>query len=278
MNISFRVISFLLIAFTLMLSVSAAVFEDRFGISVNTVNTSADSGSGIKENIPAEFLDRYVKWKTELLSTDFGRSQWELYSNNDHFLLKITVDSDRKFGASTGDFKWNDKGELIGATITLGKNLDKGFPDPVYYPVMNSLSLLPDSVEAKGSLLASTKFAHELGHVDLTSRIDGKTIQQQDKLMNAYYKIFLSNGYNTNDPRLTALVATLGRQPIQIWEDREYWGEANAMRFLASRSNRQLPLCNLLGNIMRNVDTYAKSYEDRFDKIAESSLPTGCHF
>ena len=122
MNISFRVISFLLIAFTLMLSVNAAVFEDRFGISVNTVNTSADSGSGIKENIPAEFLDRYVKWKTELLSTDFGRSQWELYSNNDHFLLKITVDSDRKFGASTGDFKWNDKGELIGATITRQKS------------------------------------------------------------------------------------------------------------------------------------------------------------
>jgi len=246
-NISFRVISFLLIAFTLMLSVNAAVFEDRFGISVNTVNTSADSGSGIKENIPAEFLDRYVKWKTELLSTDFGRSQWELYSNNDHFLLKITVDSDRKFGASTGDFKWNDKGELIGATITLGKNLDKGFPDPVYYPVMNSLSLLPDSVEAKGSLLASTKFAHELGHVDLTSRIDGKTIQQQDKLMNAYYKIFLSNGYNTNDPRLTSLVATLGRQPIEIWEDREYWGEANAMRFLASRSKKGSSICSLLG-------------------------------
>jgi len=275
-NISFRVISFLLIAFTLMLSVNAAVFEDRFGISVNTVNTSADSGSGIKENIPAEFLDRYVKWKTELLSTDFGRSQWELYSNNDHFLLKITVDSDRKFGASTGDFKWNDKGELIGATITLGKNLDKGFPDPVYYPVMNSLSLLPDSVEAKGSLLASTKFAHELGHVDLTSRIDGKTIQQQDKLMNAYYKIFLSNGYNTNDPRLTSLVATLGRQPIEIWEDREYWGEANAMRFLASRSKKGSSICSLLGNIMRNVDTYAKSYEDRFDQIVESSVPNGC--
>ena len=276
MNISFRVISFLLIAFTLMLSVNAAVFEDRFGISVNTVNTSADSGSGIKENIPAEFLDRYVKWKTELLSTDFGRSQWELYSNNDHFLLKITVDSDRKFGASTGDFKWNDKGELIGATITLGKNLDKGFPDPVYYPVMNSLSLLPDSVEAKGSLLASTKFAHELGHVDLTSRIDGRTIQQQDKLMNAYYKIFLSNGYNTNDPRLTSLVATLGRQPIEIWEDREYWGEANAMRFLASRSKKGSSICSLLGNIMRNVDTYAKSYEDRFDQIVESSVPNGC--
>lgn len=276
MNISFRVISFVLTVFALTYSVSAAVFEDRFGISVTTVNSSADSGSGIKEIIPAEFLDRYEKWKTELLSTDFGRSQWELYSNRDHFLLKITVDSDRKFGASTGDFKWNDKGELIGATITLGKNLDKGFPDPVYYPVMNSLSQLSESVEAKGSILASTKFAHEFGHVDLTSRIDGKTIQQQDKLMNAYYKIFLSNGYNTNDPRLTSLVATLGRQPIEIWEDREYWGEANAMRFLASRSKKGSSFCSLLGNIMRNVDTYAKSYEDRFDQIVESSVPNGC--
>ena len=278
MNFSFRVLSFLLFVLALALSINAAVFEDRFGVESTSFTAAADTGSGIKEIIPDEFLDRYQKWKAELLSTDFGRTQWAVYSQNDHFLLRITVDSDRKFGASTGDFKWNDKGELIGATITLGKNLDKGYPDPVYYPVMNSLSQLPDSIEVKGSVLASAKFAHEFGHVDLTSKIDGKTIQQQDKLMNAYYKIFLSNGYNTNDPRLTALVATLGRQPIQIWEDREYWGEANAMRFLASRSNRQLPLCNLLGNIMRNVDTYAKSYEDRFDKIAESSLPTGCHF
>src|SRR5689334_5127089 len=107
---------------------------------------TADREFGIKEIVADEFQQRYQKWKSELLSTEFGRQQWDRYANNDKFLLKIVVSTDKKFGARTGDFKWDDNGRLIGATITLGKNLDRGFPDPVYYPVMNSLSMLSEPV------------------------------------------------------------------------------------------------------------------------------------
>ena len=229
---------------------------------------------GIKETIPVEFRERYDRWKSELLSTDFGRDQWAKYENNANFLLKIVVTSDKKFGAGTGDYKWDDNGRLIGATITFGKNLDRGFPDPVYYPVMNSLSILIEPSAVKGNILASAKFAHEFGHVDQTAKADGHLFQQQEKLMSAYYTIFLKNGYNTKDPRLVELAQDLGRQPIEIWEDREYWGEANAMRFLFARMNKEYSsFCSVLGNIMRNVNSYAPTYESRFDQITEANLP-----
>ena len=102
---------------------------------------------GIKEIVPAEFRDRYEKWKNELLSTEFGRRQWEYYENNQHFLLRIVVDPDQKFGGGTDDYKWSEDGRLVGARITLGKHLDRGYPDPVYYPVMNSLAAYHSSYE-----------------------------------------------------------------------------------------------------------------------------------
>jgi hypothetical protein len=233
-----------------------------------------DAEHGIKEIIPQEFRERYNKWKAELLSTEFGRGQWAKYESSETFLLKIIVASDKKFGAGTGDFKWDDNGRLVGATITLGKNLDRGFPDPVYYPVMNSLSILTEPAELKGNILASAKMAHELGHVGQTSEADGRVFQKQEALMTAYYKIFLNNGYNTRDPHLVELAQDLGRAPIEIWEDREYWGEANALRFLVARMNKEYSaICPVLGNIMRNVNIYAPSYEYRFGQIAVAALP-----
>jgi hypothetical protein len=239
-------------------------------------STNERPETGIKEIVPDEFRERYRRWKDELLSTEFGRAQWSQYQNSDNFLLKIVVSSERKYGAGTGDFKWDESGRLVGATISIGKNLDKGFPDPVYYPVMNSLSMLlePDSV--KGNILASVKMAHELGHVNSTSQIDGRTFQHQQKLIDEYYKIFLNNGHDTRDPRLVKLAAELGRLPIEIWEDREYWGEANAMRFLISKLGGEFSYCSVIGSIMRNVSTYAKGYEDRFDEIAESDRSSRC--
>jgi hypothetical protein len=244
----------------------------------SVTNNASDNEIGIKEAIPSEYQDRYSKWKDQFLSTDFGQQQWALYANNKHFLLKITVSSDRKFGAGTGDYKWDDNGVLIGATITLGRNLDKGFPDPVYYPVMNSLSLSSQNSEINGKILASTKIAHEFGHVNSTAQTDGKLFQQQERLMSSYYKIFLNNGYNTKDIRLVKLAGELGRNPIEVWEDREYWGEANAMQYLVVRINKENYYCSVLEQIKRNVDDYAKSYEARFDSIAASNVPAGCKF
>ena len=251
-----------------------------FGFAAPSISQSEDSSLefGIEEIVPNEYLDRYQRWKDDLLSTDFGREQWDRYANNKSFLLKIAVSADRKFGAGTDNYKWDENGKLVGATITLGKNIDRGYPNPVYYPVMNSLSALGQAAEINGTLLASTKLAHEFGHVNSTAQLDGSLFRQQEKLMSAYYKIFLYNGYNTNDPRLLKLTGELGRQPIEIWEDREYWGEANAMRFLADRISKEYYYCSVLENIKRNVNDYARNYAERFDQIAEGNLPQGCHY
>jgi hypothetical protein len=242
---------------------------------VQTKTTGGDE-AGIKEIVPAVYQDRYQKWKDDLLSTEFGQRQWAYYAENKNFLLRIVVTGDKKFGAGTDGYKWNDNGELVGATITLGKNLDRGYPDPIYYPVMNSLSELGQTDAINGSILAATKIAHELGHVDSTSQINGNLFERQEKLMTSYYKIFLDNGYDTKDPRLVRLAGELGRTPIEVWEDREYWGEANAMRFLVERTSKEYYFCSVVNNILRNVNSYARSYETRFEQIADPTTQL-CH-
>jgi hypothetical protein len=51
--------------------------------------------------IPPLALARYEKWKEQILSTEFGRQQWEHYASSKDFLLTIVVSDDRKFGAGT---------------------------------------------------------------------------------------------------------------------------------------------------------------------------------
>ncbi len=225
---------------------------------------------GIKEIVPSAFRDRYIRWKHELLSTEFGRRQWEYYENNRQFLLRIVVDAGKRFSGGTGDFEWNKDGRLVGATITLGKNLDRGYPDPVYYPVMNSLAAYHHQYDISGNILASTKIAHELGHVNFTAKTTSDIFNRQDTLMSSYNSIFLTNGYNARDPQLVALAGELGAKPIEIWEDREYWSEANAMQFLIERIDKEYFYCFVLDRIRRNVSDHAIKYEDRFDMIAGS--------
>jgi len=220
---------------------------------------------GIKEVVPKEFLSRYQKWKSELLSTEYGKKLWDSYANNHEFLLTIKVVGSRNRGAGTDDFEWDANGKLIAATVTLGKDLDKGFPDPVYYPVMNSLSSQGELHGVSHSILASTKMAHEIGHVTFTAEINSSLFRKQNKLMESYYKVFLSNGFNTRDPRLIALEKDLGGQPIRIWEDREYWSEVNAMRYLVEKIGNESFYCSVIHRIKQNVSEYARSYKDRFD-------------
>jgi len=92
----------------------------------------------------------------------------------------------------------------------------------------------------------------------------------QLKLVPQYNKIFLSNGHDVNDPRLVDLANQMGGNPVQIWEDREYWGEANAMLYLRDRVAKESFHCRLFNKIKRTVEEYAKSYEDRFTEIAKS--------
>jgi YD repeat-containing protein len=232
--------------------------------------SGSDQGRGIIEEVPEKYATRYLNWKREFLSTEAGREQWALYQNNPHFTLRITVSRDNAEGATTGNYEWNGAGKLVAATITLGTRLDAGYPNPIYFPVMNSLVPTESSYQISGSTLAATKLAHEFGHVNRTAKVDPVLYQLQTRLMPEYNKIFLSNGRNANDPRLIELAKQIGGTPVEIWEDREYWGEANAMVYLRDRITEESTRCPLFTRIRRSVDLYARSYETRFLEVAQA--------
>jgi hypothetical protein len=229
----------------------------------------AESG-GLREVIDVRYMNRYLEWKKEFLSTDIGRAQWEMYAHHPHLLLTITISPNNPNGAGTGKYKWNDRGELIEATIALGRQLDEGFPSSVYYPVMNALKPFEAQQLIRGSMLAAAKIAHEFGHVMRIAGTPQDLYHLQVQLVPVYNKIFLSNGYNVKDPRLVELAQKMGGNPVEIWEDREYWGEANAMLFLRDRVAKEKYHCRLFGKIKRLVEEYAKDYEERFAEIAKA--------
>jgi YD repeat-containing protein len=233
--------------------------------------TREDLTGGIKEEIPAKYLTRYQQWKEEFLSTEAGRNQWGSYQNNPNFTLNITVARENAEGATTGKYKWNDAGQLISATITLGMRLDEGYPNPIYFPVMNSLVPSESFNRIGGNTLAATKLAHEFGHVNRTGKADSTVYQLQTQLIPQYNKIFLSNGRDPNDPRLVELAEKIGGTPVQIWEDREYWGEVNAMMYLRDRVTDEGLRCTLFSKIRHSVDLYAKDYETRFLEIVRTT-------
>ena len=233
-----------------------------------------DRGAGIKEDIPSKYLARYAQWKKEFLSTEAGQNQWDYYQNNQHFTLTITISRENAEGATTGNYKWNSAGLLVAATITLGVRLDAGYPNPIYFPVMNSLVPTESAAKIDGNTLAATKLAHEFGHVNRTAKADASLYQLQSQLIPQYNKIFLSNGRNASDPRLVEMTRQLGGTPVEIWEDREYWGEANAMVYLRDRFADDSLRCLIFNRIKHSVDLYAKSYERRFFEIAQATPST----
>ena len=230
----------------------------------------AASVGGIREAIDDKYKTRYEQWKTEFLSTEIGRAQWAMYEHHPHLLLTITVAASNPEGATTGKYKWNESGELIAATIVLGSQADQGYPSAVYYPVMNALEPFESKQLIGGSVLAATKIAHEFGHVMKIAGTPESLYHLQSQLVPLYNKIFLSNGYNVKDPRLVEMSQKMGGNPVEIWEDREYWGEANAMMFLRDRVAKEKFHCRLFGKIKRAVEEYAKNYEERFAEIAKA--------
>jgi hypothetical protein len=227
------------------------------------------SGGGIKEDIPDKYKERYLQWKNEFLASETGLAQWQAYTQNTEFTLTIAVSKDDRNGAGSGKYKWDDSGKLIAATITLGSRIDEGYPNPIYYPVMNSLAQCTLSYAVGGNILAAAKIAHEFGHVNRMAATDGATYKLQTQLMPTYNKILLTNGRNTNDPRLVDLAHQMGGTPVEIWEDREYWGEVNAMRYLRDRITKESEQRALFTRIIRTVELYAKSYVDRFDEVGQ---------
>jgi hypothetical protein len=268
----FKFVSLLVLAFMLF-------FNNSYAHSYNNVlakNSQKSTGNGITEVVPEKSRTRYQKWKEELLATDFGRNLWETYQNKENFTLTVKVVNKDGKGAGTSDYVWNEAGELIGATISLDSKLDKGFPDPVYYPVMNSIQDFNAKREISGNVLAAAKFAHEFGHVNLTYQSNQEKVVLQNKLMPVYKEIFLSNGYNLSDPKLLEMTDQMGGTPNQIWENREYWGEVSAMNFLLEKTSKTDFYCALLDKMENNISFYAKGYQERFNKVLELKSANDC--
>lgn len=244
------------------------------GFILNSANLAeghtTNSGS-IREQIPQKYAARYQLWKQEFLSTETGRRQWEYYQNNPNFTLTLLVTRENPEGGNTGDYKWNEDGKLVAATISLGCRLSEGVPNPIYFPVLNSLLPAGTSGNIGEGILAASKIAHEFGHVNRTAAGDSELYQLRAQLMPQYNKIFLSNGRNVRDPRLIELAQTMGATPVEIWEDREYWGETNAMLYIRDRFPDDDFRCLLFTRIKRSLDLYAKGYEERFLNIAQST-------
>jgi YD repeat-containing protein len=231
------------------------------------------NSGGIREQVPPKYVARYEHWKQEFLSTETGRQQWASYQNNPNFTLTVVVTRTNPEGGTTGNYEWNEDGKLIAATITLGCRLDEGVPNPIYFPVMNSLLPTETTRNIGGETMAATKMAHEFGHVNRTAQGDSVLYQLQVQLIPEYNRIFLSNGRDVSDPRLVELEKRMGATPVEIWEDREYWGETNAMLYLRDRFAEDSLRCLLFSRIKRSIELYAPGYEERFLTVAQS-LPS----
>jgi YD repeat-containing protein len=253
--------------------------SEYHGLLANSAKPAANlyptTSAGIHEQVPKKYAARYQHWKQEFLATETGRQQWAFYQNNPNFTLTVLVSKDNPEGGNTSNYQWNEDGKLVAATITLGCRLNEGVPNPVYFPVMNSLLPSETTHTIRGETLAATKIAHELGHVNRTARSDAALYQLQLQLMPQYNEILLLKR-DTSDPRLLELARRMGATPVEIWEDREYWGETNAMLYLRDRFADQDFRCVLFNRIKRSVDLYARSYEERFLNIAESIPPPRC--
>lgn len=226
---------------------------------------------GIREEIPNKFRERYERWKSEFLAAERGREQWNRYSNDKNFILIIKISEEEKQGAGTSDYLWNENGNLVGATIHLGSKIEKGYPDPIYFPVMNSLSIAKSNAKTRENILAAAKIAHEFGHVNQTAKTSGELFRRQNELIVEYNEILQKNNFDMKMPVLAKLKEELGGTPVEIWENREYWGETNAMLYLLDRIETENFYCPVVSKIENNIKSFAVSYEDRFSPVFKSS-------
>jgi hypothetical protein len=229
------------------------------------------SEPGIREDVPDKYKAKYEKWKAELLSTDFGRQQWQSYSANRHFLLVIRIDSSRGMGAGTDKFTWDEDGNFVGATITLGSELDTGFPPPTYYPVLNALAPEAGAPVLRSSVIAAAKLSHEIGHVEQAAEANVKLMQLQSKLIPQYVSIFLKNGFDRGDKPLLDIERQMGGTPTSIWEDREFTSELDTMRYIGQRLDVDGGLCRVLKKVRKNLTEYGGKHEKAFEAEPELS-------
>lgn len=211
---------------------------------------------GIIELIPSKYGKRYRRWKAEYLSTKAGRDQWERYARRDDFLLVVTVSPELRRGARVESYRWDTSGRLVAATIFLGKDLDKGYPTNVNYPVTCSLGLGADVGGVEREVLAAAKLAHEFGHVSDTSTKDAATYASQNRLILEYGEIFKANGFDHQDPRLIDIERRLGGTPTDIIRAREYVAEAYVAAYLQEKFSKGGDMNSMPPPIRQAVESY----------------------
>ena len=223
------------------------------------VRTPTDGG--IRQEFPNKYRDRFDKWKMELISTDYGRDLWDRFAEDRSLILRIVISREEGTGAWAGEYKRDQAGRLVEATVMLGDDLDSGYPAPVYYPVLNSLK----RAQVAGPVLAAAKMAHELGHVSQAADQDSTLVQLRERLSVLYNSRLTRVGFDERDKFLTYLAKQMGGTPEQISEEKEYASELYTFRYLESRIGGTKKFCRVVRQVHRNLETDGPKYGPLFE-------------
>ena len=245
------------------------------------------SGGNVKEFVPARYLKKYLRWKTEYLSTEAGRTHAKLADLDAARLPDSDVDvrveysalnykdalaitgrgavvrqwplvPDMGHGGIVGGYRWDASGKLVAASVVLGGDLEGGYLPPYYYPVTSALTSVGERYRFGGEILAAAKIAHEVGHVNQAAESDAAEFQLQNNLIDLYAKIFKETGYDRTDPRLAEITRRMGGTPSEIKREREYGAEANALLFLEERMRGEQGDRALFRRIRKSIHEYAE--------------------
>jgi hypothetical protein len=234
---------------------------------VDTTLNNFGSNEVIREQIPKQFCERYKRWKATFLSVETGRRLWLRYAANPAFRLTIIVSKSVGQGAKVDDLQW-EEGRLAAATITLGHQLDYGYPGRIDYPVLGSIPFVKTRWnERADDVLAAAKIAHEFGHVDQAANMDAATYQLQNDLSSVYSSHLLLNGHNADDPILVELASRMGGTPPEIKQQREYGAEIFSLRYLLSKLG-----ANRCRELLRQVRKFLESEPARYSFASQIQL------
>ena len=228
--------------FTALLLVSspAQAYTRAVDSSPNKASVVAEAckSVGLNEQVPEKYRGRYDRWKEAFLSTGVGRELWLSYACNPDFRLTVAVSDSFGEGGQVKleDYRWVEN-RLVAATIVLGHRLDRGYPESIYYPVLSSLYYMRLGWDSgrPDDILAAAKIAHELGHVDQAAKSDPIRFRLQNRLSKIYTSLFISNGYDADDPALVEMATLMGGAPTTLTGQREYWAETYALRYLLDK-------------------------------------------
>jgi hypothetical protein len=143
---------------------------------------------------------------------------------------------------------FDETGNMTGATIVLGSNIESGAPpNKGSYPVLSSLGDAGKLARAVG------KIAHEFGHVeDLRAR--GATFLKEYQLTKETQQLFEQlpdKQYQTNK-RVAEIAAQLGPN---LARDRDVRAERTTIPVLRQHFGKNMP-----GAVKTSIKNYEKSY------------------